>query len=84
MLRLAALGIPLLPLAAAYEWYDVNNQPTQPWQKGQVGVSLLSLPLFEGAARPDSPVLLCIFSFRPADGTDQSFSWVIAQRLRFE
>jgi len=46
MLRLAALGIPLLPLAAAYEWYDVNNQPTQPWQKGQVGVSLFSLSLF--------------------------------------
>jgi hypothetical protein len=38
MLRLAVLA-PLLPLVTAYEWYDVNNQPTSPWQKGQIGVS---------------------------------------------
>ncbi|GAA5995804.1 hypothetical protein JCM5350_000566 [Sporobolomyces pararoseus] len=36
MLSLAVLA-PLLPLVAAYEWYDINNQPSQPWQKGQVG-----------------------------------------------
>ncbi|GAA5895426.1 uncharacterized protein JCM6883_001503 [Sporobolomyces salmoneus] len=36
MLRLAVIA-PLIPLAAAYEWYDINNQPTSPWQKGQIG-----------------------------------------------
>ncbi|GAA5956963.1 hypothetical protein JCM3765_006653 [Sporobolomyces pararoseus] len=36
MLTIAVLA-PLLPLVSAYEWFDINNQPSQPWQKGQIG-----------------------------------------------
>ncbi|GAA6020580.1 hypothetical protein JCM11491_000803 [Sporobolomyces phaffii] len=51
MLRLAAIGIPLLPLVAAYEWYDINNQPTSPWQKGQIG--------HNACGTTDSPDSMC-------------------------
>jgi hypothetical protein len=64
MLRLAAIGIPLLPLVAAYEWYDVNNQPTSPWQAGQIGVShsylFIQLSVGFSGYRTPSILGLCI------------------------